>query len=186
MSANAFNWETVREKLAHALQGNWNDPKHIEKVYSDRAERYAKRDLEKKQESQERWLMVPFLEGRMAIPLPKVSEVSRSLPLTEVPGSPDELLGFVSFQGEAVPVLDPWALCRKPRPKSKDEGFTILIKKGLDRIGLAVARIDSLQTISEYTEQAWTQCPALNPYFRAWGADGIIILDAEALISAYL
>jgi len=186
MNATAFDWEKVREKLAHALLGNWDDPKHIEKVYSDRAERYAQRDLEKKHESDERWLMVPFLEGHLAIPLPKVSEVTRSLPLTEVPGSPDELLGFISFQGEAVPVLDPWALCRKPRPPSKDEGFTILLRKGMDRIGLAVSRIDSLQTISEYSEQAWAQCPALNQYFRAWGADGVIILDAESLISAYL
>ncbi len=186
MSAIAFDWEKVRDKLATMLRGSWDDPQHIEKIYQERAERYAQRDLEKKHESTERWLMVPFMEGRMAIPLPRVSEVTRALPITDVPGSPDELMGFISFQGEAVPVLDPWALVGKPRPAHKDDGFYVLMKRGTERVGIAVSRIDSLQTIASYTELAWSQCPRLNAYFRAWGADGVVILDADALIAAYL
>ena len=60
------------------------------------------------------------------------------------------------------------------------------MKRGVDRIGISVTRIDALQTIAAYTEMAWGQCPRLSPYFRAWGADGIVILDAQALIAAYL
>ena len=186
MSAIAFDWEKIRDKLAGMLRGSWDDPKHIEKIYQERAERYANRDLEKKRESTERWLMVPFLEGRMAIPLPRVSEVTRALPITEVPGAPEELMGFISFQGEAVPVLDPWALVGKGRPTAKDDGYYVLMKRGVDRIGISVSRIDALQTIPAFSELAWSQSPRLNNYFRAWGADGIVILDAEALISAYL
>lgn len=189
MAAAAFNWEKVKNDLQASIEGLTTikeDPKRIERVYQERADRYAKRDLEKKKESTERWLMVPFMEGRMAIPLALVSDVLKATVLTDVPGSPPELMGFISYQGEIVPILDPWVLVGKTRPPAKDDGFFLLIRRGMDRIGICVPRIESLTTIPKYSQAAWDQAPSLNSYFRAWGADGLIFLDAAALADGYL
>ncbi len=189
MGSTAFDWEKVKNELQASIEGLTTvkeDPRRIERVYQERAERYAKRDLEKKRESTERWLMVPFLEGSMAVPLALVSDVLKASILTDVPGSPPELIGFISFQGEIVPILDPWVLVGKARPQTKDQGFFLLIKRGLDRVGISVPRIEALTTIPKFTQSAWGQCPELNTYFRAWGADGIILLDAVALAEGYL
>ncbi len=181
-----FDWEKVRAKLALALDTTTEPPKKIEKVYLERAERYAKRDLVDKHLSKERWLMAPLLDGRMAIPLLKISDVLSSSEITEVPGGPAELVGFISYQGEIIPILDPWVLIGRARPQAKEDGFFVLLRKGLDRIGLCIPRIDMVETIPTFSVARWNQCKELNSYFRTWGSDGIMILNADALIQAYL
>lgn len=112
-----------------------------------------------------------------ALPLARVSEVLRPLPVQPLAGAPAFVRGLSIIRGAPVPVVDLGALlagkpCRGTR--------LVMIRAGERRIALAV---DAVLGIREIAGPVWNDLPPLVRDACPEAVEAIGVLDQEALLA---
>src|SRR5579863_3535826 len=106
LPGKSFNWEHVRKRLREAQgaaeTGSW-DRHRMEVVYRQRAVRLAFRAAEADSSSTCGALVFTLGPERYAIELEDLVEVLPCAGYTQVPGSPQTLLGVINLHGTIRP-----------------------------------------------------------------------------------
>ena len=121
-----------------------------------------------------RALLVETGEYLCALPINRVRQVVRALPIHPLPGATPELLGLAEFAGEPIPVLDLGRLVGAPTGARPANPVTVVVWAGppdtRELVGLAA------DTALEIVEIAPAEVAAAGPGF----VGGELALDGRA------
>jgi purine-binding chemotaxis protein CheW len=126
-------------------------------------------------------------------PLSAVREILVPPPVTEVPRSPDHILGVISVRGQIITVVDLPKMLHLEAQQSSPYGRVVLIDNGEELIGVAVDRVIQVYRMEpNQIEYASTMGAELSDYVVGVGRvsaeasrdrqDMLILIDPVALL----
>ncbi len=184
-----IDWGRIRKRLARALEATEGaqrlSPARARAVLDERARALAHAPVEETAAASALEVVVFGLaEERYAIEARHVREVVRLIELTPLPGAPEFLPGVTNLRGQILAVID----LRKffgaaPRGLS-DLSRLVVLGAGRPEFGILADTVHEVAALVE--------AQILNPeaavagvgrdYLRGVTADGLIVLDGEALL----
>lgn len=120
---------------------------------------------------------------RMLVPIAAVEEVIVPPEPTLVPRVKDWVKGTFMQRGILVPLVDAAGLFGIPAPATDREGRVVIVGRGEDVMGLAVAAVRGIVAVGE---ESWEPLPAPHRFVsKATRLDGDLagLLDVDALLS---
>jgi purine-binding chemotaxis protein CheW len=112
-----------------------------------------------------------------ALPLERVAEIMRPLPVTSLAGAPEFVLGMSVIRGTAVPVVDAGLLLGSDEPPEATRFVTLNIEKR--QVALAVEQIVGIRGLAGISLQ---DLPPLLREAKAELVAAIGMLDSEFLL----
>lgn len=98
-----------------------------------------------------KYLMFALDDQYFGIDILKIIEISRMMPVREIPESPDFVKGVVNFRGKVIPVAEPRRLFGLPAKEASDEGFIIILEleklSGSSLLGLIVDSVSEIANV---------------------------------------
>lgn len=122
---------------------------------------------------------------KFAIEAKYVREASKLNTWTQLPCTPDFVLGLMNFRGQILPLLD---LRNVLELKAKDDAGelqVVVVQTNNSQAGIAVDEITGISSISETDLQTAKQLvsPMLAPLIKGMRADRLAVLDVEKIFS---
>lgn len=193
MSERRIDWEAVRRRLADsevAVERSLSpDPARMRALLRQRAVRLAERRLEERPEPTVEVLGFRLGEERCAIELTAVSEVRPFRRCTPVPGLVPEMLGVVNLRGHIRPVVELGRVVGSKgaaAPTEDRPGYILFLRDGAAEIG---ARVDAVSAVRRLRTGDMSAADGgdgglSSRFARAVAGDGLVLLDAAALVEA--
>ncbi|ADC89147.1 CheW protein [Thermocrinis albus DSM 14484] len=131
-------------------------------------------------------LLAFYLEGELfGVPLRKVLEVSRMVPIVPVPFSPTYVKGVINVRGEILPVVDLKGPLRMKR--TREENRIVLLETERGKVGVLV---DEVVGVMRVEEQRFEPNPMVGRYSEfvekvAYLKEGLLcLLEMDRIINS--
>jgi purine-binding chemotaxis protein CheW len=184
----SIDWEAARRRLHRnetALEkGLAGDTGRVEEIFRQRAAQLARPRAAGTAAGAgpagvPAVLVFALQAERYAIALEQVREVAAAPQITPIPGSPEKLAGVINLRGQIEPVWEAALLVGLEAPASRGPGYVVLLR----REGLPAAlRVDQLLGALPLPPAPWQPAAQPSPYSKGVSADGITLIDADALL----
>ncbi|WP_035694054.1 chemotaxis protein CheW [Azospirillum halopraeferens] len=185
--AGRIDWEALRRRLARgraafhdavAGRGPW-----AEDLLDRRTAELARRpDDEADAAPRVRLLLGRGATGRYALEVRHVSRVQPVVRWTPVPGAPSHLLGLITVAGRVLRLFDTDRLCGAPPGLDGIPGGFAVLLRGHRKAPVAL-RLRGVEAVEELrADRLRPRQGDGSAYVKALGDDGLVLLDAEAIV----
>lgn len=97
--------------------------------------------------SEQRFVLFRLGQQDFAVPLEHVLEISRPLPITPVPNTPDWLLGVANVRGDIISMVDLTTFFGLGSPEQSSRGRLIVARAADLVVGLIVAEVAGIRPV---------------------------------------
>jgi purine-binding chemotaxis protein CheW len=142
-----------------------------------------RREVETGQEGDESLLLLRLEDGLYGLKMSDIKGIVRDKAITDLPGSPPELLGIAGFRGVLVAVYSLAALLREP--PGETSWMVLLQAAGDTRVALAFAGLEAQIRVGP---EAFVELKEGGPFDRLvrWGRGTVPVLCVDALLDDLL
>lgn len=183
----SFDWNAIHTRMEAARAGieRWANPTDEEKkaIFKARAKALAR--FENERSGEEKNLeIVEFLlaDGRYGIEISYLRETYPLKEITALPGTPSFVLGLINVRGQILSVFDIKKLFALPDKALTTSSKIIIIGyNGMEFGIIADAVIGVRNVLIEETQISFP--PAVSEYLQGVTKEGVVILDAEKILS---
>lgn len=181
------NGSTSADAIISYLEVARRYSSHLLGTLKDNAEFPAIYNLNREMQGHSFYLHCKFFEQEFVIPIRNVVEVIPTLPVYSLPERHNGILGFISFRGDAIPVLNWWdfgLVEHEPKPFL----YVICEFEGT-KFSLQVTQTEELLKINDNDLQAvesssfMKEVPFIKSFFIR-DNHSVMVLDIEMLVAA--
>lgn len=92
-------------------------------------------------------VVVKMAAEEYALPITRVKDINRVLPITQLPHAPSFVKGVVNLRGEIIPIVDLRERFHLPALEETDETRIVMIEFAKEVLGVVVDAVDEVLTI---------------------------------------
>ena len=178
-------YPTTTSEVNHSVGTDFQDPDHIRFILSERAKELAKPEEKPQEVSSIEVLKFQLLYHEYAVELKLVRESVLSREITQVPGTPEYVIGVLPVRGEIIPLIDLRVLLKIPDTGLTDLNQVIILTDGIITFGILADQITGIIAIPR------DQISPVNPdqargkpeYILGIGINDLVIINAAKILA---